>query len=123
MTNTLFFMRLAEVYLIKAEADARMKRFDDARESLNAITTRSGYADGYVDGIVDDDLLPMIFKHKWMELAFENNEEWFDMVRFHTLDGMVIAPVYIANDKHLCLPIPRIALAGNNLLVQNPSYN
>ena len=123
MTNTLFFMRLAEVYLIKAEADARMKRFDDARESLNAITTRAGYADGYVDGIVDDDLLPMIFKHKWMELAFENNEEWFDMVRFHTLDGMVIAPVYIANDKHLCLPIPRIALAGNNLLVQNPSYN
>lgn len=122
MTNTIFFMRLAEVYLIKAEADARMNRFDDARESLSIVTTRAGYDTEYTDGITDADLLPMIFKHKWMELAFENNEEWFDMVRFHTLDGMDISPVYIANDKKLNLPIPREALAGNNLLVQNPSY-
>ena len=122
MTNTLFFMRLAEVYLIKAEADARMNRYDVARESLEVISSRAGYEDDYVDAIADADLLTMIFKHKWMELAFENNEEWFDLVRFHTLDQMEIAPVYIANDKHLTLPIPREALAGNNLLVQNPSY-
>lgn len=122
MANTLFFMRLAEVYLIKAEADTRMDRFDDARESLAIITSRAGYEDDYAENIADEDLLEMIFKHKWMELAFENNEEWFDMVRFHTLDGMDISPVYIANDKRLNLPIPREAMAGNNLLVQNPSY-
>lgn len=122
MANTLFFMRLAEVYLIKAEADARLDRMDDARQSLATITSRAGYEADYTDGIADEDLLPMIFKHKWMELAFENNEEWFDLVRFHTLDGMEITPMYAGNDKNLALPIPREALAGNNLLVQNPSY-
>lgn len=122
MVNTMFFMRLAEVYLIKAEADARLENFDDARESLGIITSRAGYEEDYADGIADADLLEMIFKHKWMELAFENNEEWFDMVRFHTLDGMEIKPKYVSNDEHLALPIPREALAGNNLLVQNPTY-
>lgn len=122
MVNTLFFMRLAEVYLIKAEADARLDRFDDARASLKLITTRAGYDDDYVDNIEDADLLEMIFKHKWMELAFENNEEWFDLVRFHTLDNMAIEPIYVVSDEHLTLPIPREAQAGNNLLEQNPSY-
>lgn len=123
MANTLFFMRLAEVYLIKAEADARMERFDDARNSLDIITTRAGYEADYADEIADEDLLMMIFKHKWMELAFENNEEWFDIVRFHTLDGMDIKSIYVVDDKHLTLPIPRVARAGNNLLLQNPSYD
>lgn len=122
MVNTMFFMRLAEVYLIKAEADARLERYEDARASLELITTRAGYEEDYVNDIADEDLLEMIFKHKWMELAFENNEEWFDLVRFHTLDGMKIEPKYVADDEHLTLPIPREAMAGNNLLVQNPSY-
>ncbi|WP_436414197.1 RagB/SusD family nutrient uptake outer membrane protein [Petrimonas sp.] len=120
--NTYFFLRLAEVYLIKAEADARMQRFDDARAALKTITDRAGYDESYVNSIADNELVSLIFKHKWMELAYENNEEWFDMVRLHKLDGMQIAPNYVATDRHLCLPIPRTALAGNNLIEQNTSY-
>lgn len=123
LLNSYFFMRLAEVYLIKAEADARMNRFDEAREALQTIADRAWYEPDYAYTIADEDLITMIFKHKWMELAYENNEEWFDMVRLHTLDGMQIAPNYVATDRHLTLPIPRAALAGNNLLQQNPSYN
>lgn len=121
--NTYFFMRLAEVYMIKAEADARTDLFDDARASLKVICDRAGYAPDYVNEIADADLKITILKHKWVELSMENNEEWFDLVRYRTWDNMAIAPTYVASDTHLTLPIPKNALAGNNLLEQNPSYN
>lgn len=123
-SDTYYLMRLAEVYLIKAEANARIgtaTSLQAAREALRAITDRAGYNENYVDDIADNDLLTMIFKHKYMELCGENYEEWFDMVRYHVWDGMDITP-YVASDRNLLMPIPREAIAGNNLLKQNPTY-
>ena len=120
--NTFFFMRLAEVYLIKAEADTRLGNYASAKSELNTITQRAGYAPNYPDTIANSNLLEMVYKHKWMELAYENNEDWFDMVRLNQWDGMNISQ-YLASTAHLCLPIPQSALAGNNLLLQNPGYN
>lgn len=123
-SDTYYLMRLAEVYLIKAEANARIgttSSMQIARDALKIITDRAGYDEDYVDGIADNDLLTMIFKHKYMELCGENYEEWFDMVRYHMLDGMNITQ-YVASDHNLIMPIPREAMAGNNLLKQNPTY-
>lgn len=61
--NTYYFLRLAEVYLIQAESEARLGNFPAARTALKAITDRAGYAADYVDRIADGDLLLTIFRH------------------------------------------------------------
>lgn len=120
-TNTFFFIRLSEVCLIKAEAEARLKNYSNARTALKLVTDRAGYDEGYVDTIADGNLVEKILEHKYMELFMENYEEWFDMVRLYKLDGKALGGCSnIAAGKSLILPIPRTALSGNNLLVPNP---
>lgn len=124
MQNSYFFIRLAEMYYIKAESEARQQQWDAARTALKGILClpRAGYTEAYVDGISTTGMLETILKHKWLELATENNEEWYDLVRYHVEDNFAIAPQYVASDAHLLMPIPRKAMSGNNLLEQNPSY-
>jgi starch-binding outer membrane protein, SusD/RagB family len=75
-----------------------------------------------VSTIPDNQLLEMIRQHKWIDLLFENQEEWYDMIRYYKhgdLDITTIRP-NIKSDKQLILPIPQSAKAGNNLLIENP---
>lgn len=121
--NPYYMLRFAEVILIRAEAEYRMNDFLSARVSLKKITNRAGYPDDYVENISDSDLALKIFQHKYIELNAENYEEWFDMVRFNILNNIDFTELkYIRSYKHKCLPIPYDALAGNNLLAQNPDY-
>lgn len=121
--NPYYMIRFAEVILIRAEAEYRMNDFTSAKASLKKITDRAGYLDDYVDNINDSELGLKILQHKYIELNAENYEEWFDMVRFNILDNIDFTELkYIRSYKHKCLPIPYDALAGNNLLVQNPDY-
>lgn len=124
MQNTYIFIRLAEMYYILAETEARQQHWDAARTALKGIIClpRAGYTEEYVDAIPNDKMLELILKHKCLELASENNEEWYDLVRYHVEDNFRIVPDYVASDAHLTMPIPRKAMSGNNLLVQNPSY-
>lgn len=121
--NPYYFIRLAEAYLIKAEAEARLSRYNDARNSLKVITDRAGYDTDYVNTITDNNLLMQIFRHKYMELSAENYEEWFDMIRYNQLDGTDFVQLgYLRSFAHKNLPIPYDAMAGNGALVQNTSY-
>lgn len=119
-----YYIRLAEMYYIVAEAETRLGNYNAARDALKDIICidRAGYSPEYVDDITDGDMLKMILHHKWMEFTTENNEEWFDLVRYHAWDNFEIKPYYVSSDAHLLLPIPRKARSGNNLLEQNPGY-
>src|SRR5574344_320352 len=122
-SNTYYFLRLAEVYLMKAEAAARLNDYNTAKQALKVITNRAGYAESYVDNLEDSQLLLYILKHKYIELMAENNEDWFDFVRYYKLDKLDASTLGMAiSMKHLILPIPKAALAGNNLLIQNDNY-
>lgn len=123
-SNTYYFLRLGEVYYIHAEAEARQggSHLAAARQSLQ--TVLDVHAPGLYDvsTIPDDQLLEMIRQHKWIDLLFENQEEWFDMVRYYKngdLDITTIRP-NIKTDRQLILPIPQSAKAGNKLLETNP---
>lgn len=127
--NSYYFMRLAEVYYIKAEAEARLGTstgYAEARKALKAVIERAGYDEDYVNAITDKNLLGIILKHKLMDLSVENFEEWFDLVRYHreggfegwSADELAALPKF----SYLLLPIPRNAMGGNNLLEQNPEY-
>lgn len=122
-SNSYFYLRLAETYLIHAEAAIRDNQdYGAARTSLKVITDRAGYDEDYVNTIPDAELLEMIRQHKWLELVGEAYEEWFDLVRYHKegdLDIKDIKPT-VTSDAKLIFPIPQQALAGNNALEQNP---
>lgn len=123
INNTCFYLRLGEIYLIHAEAAIRGNEdYAGARISLKAITDRAGYDENYVNTISDGDLLEVVRKHKLIELVEEAYEDWFDLVRYYKegdLDIKDIKPT-VTSDSKLILPIPQKALAGNNLLEQNP---
>lgn len=124
--NSYYFMRLPEVYYIKAEAEARLGNYDDAREMMRPFCDRAGYDTDYVDNIADADVLGAVLKNKLMELSVENGEEWFDLVRYHQKGGFETwsdaEKASLPAFNQLLLPIPRAAMAGNDLLLQNPEY-
>ncbi|CAM3961973.1 RagB/SusD family nutrient uptake outer membrane protein [Flavobacterium antarcticum] len=122
--NTLFYIRLGEIYLIHAEAEARKAggNLDDALTSLNAIRERAG-----VEAYELSDkttLLTQIREEKLLELFFENGETWFDLIRYHKL-GDVSAfaeKASLTSETQFILPMPLNVLSANNLLIQNPGY-
>lgn len=121
--NSYFYLRLGETYLIHAEAAIRGEQdYAGARASLKVITDRAGYDEDYVDGLSDGELLELIRQHKLMELVGEVYEEWFDLVRYYKEGDLNIADIKptVTSDTKLILPMPQTALAGNNLLEQNP---
>lgn len=124
--NSYYFMRLPEVYYIKAEAEARLGDYNAAREAMRPLNDRSGYDADYVDNIADADMVGMILKNKLMEMSVECGEEWFDLVRYHRQGGFEswseIEKAHLPAFNQIILPIPRTAMAGNNLLIQNPDY-
>lgn len=128
--NSYYFMRLAEVYFIKAEAEARKKTstgYQSARVALLGVIERIGYDEDYVNSIPDTKLLEVILKHKLLELNTENCEEWFDMVRYHRngdFDSWSDADKKMLPPFTYCIfPLSRNVRGGNNLLEQTPSFN
>lgn len=122
--NTYFYLRLAEIYYIHAEAAVRNSHFEPARESLKTVLNfeRVYFYPEDIDEVQDNGLLEYVRKNKWLELFAENNEEWFDLVRYHKADNLNITDIKssITSDRQLIFPIPKTAMAGNNLLEQNP---
>ena len=121
--NTVYFLRLAEMYYTHAEAGIRNGNYDPARSSLKSVLTNGRTSlDIDVDAVPDNALLEFTRKNKWIELFAENNEEWFDMVRYYKAGDLNITSIKgtITKDNQLILPLPKEALAGNNLLEVNP---
>lgn len=124
--NTFYPLRMAEIYLIYAEAQARTSSgiSIEAVDKVNEIRLRAGANLSPIAPANKHDLLMNIYNEKLMELIGENGEHWFDMVRYDRLGDIKIQDykATITNSDKLIMPIPRTALAGNKLLTQNPGY-
>lgn len=124
--DSYYFMRLAEVYYIAAEAEARQGQYAKARTLLATVIERAGYTEDDVNAIADGDLLGEILKHKLVDISNENFEEWFDLCRYKrkggfegwTEDEKAELPTF----RRYLLPIPKASMGANNLLEQNPEY-
>ena len=124
--DSYYFMRLAEVYYIAAEAEARQGQYAKARTLLATVIERAGYTEDDVNAIADGDLLGEILKHKLVDISNENFEEWFDLCRYNrkggfegwTEDEKAELPTF----RRYLLPIPKASMGANNLLEQNPEY-
>ena len=123
--NTLYHLRLGEMYLVFAEAEARRVGgdLDLALDHLNEIRTRATLIP--LKTLSDQaTLLEDIRQEKLLELFYENGEPWFDLVRYHSLgniDALAVKPT-LTNVNQFILPIPLQVIIGNNTVIPNPGY-
>lgn len=122
--NTIYHLRLGEIYLIAAEAEARRSGGDMAvaLERLNTIRERAGVAHKmFTDKAT---LLEDIRQEKLLELFFENGEPWFDLVRYDILGDLNASDIKasLTSKTKFILPMTSQVMIGNNNIVQNPGY-
>lgn len=120
----MYYIRLGEIYLIHAEAEARKAggNLNEAMTSLNAIRERAGVE---VYEVTDKTtFLAQVREEKLLELFFENGETWFDLIRYHKLGDIsaFAEKSSLTSETQFILPMPLNVLSANNLLIQNPGY-
>lgn len=114
-------LRLAEQYLIRAEARAHLGNIPGSQNDINVIRDRAGLA-GTTAG-TKDDLLDTILMERFVELFTEQGHRWFDLKRTGKA-GTILGPIKGNwNPTDLVWPIPERELEYNlNLRPQNPGY-
>jgi hypothetical protein len=119
--NDFHIFRLADVYLMKAEAILRNGGSNgDATNLVNIIRLRAfgDNAGKLLSSVTLDD----VYKERRFELAWECVTRQ-DQIRFGTfLNAIPVWKPYVSDDKYLLFPIPLSALNANDKLVQNPGY-
>lgn len=122
--NTLYHLRLAEIYLVKAEAEARKTGGNllNAVARLNNIRGRAGVTAKALT--TKATLLEDIRNEKLLELFFENGESWFDIVRYHSQGNLTASSVKatLVSENQFVLPMPLDVITGNNAIIQNKGY-
>ncbi|MGB2525786.1 MULTISPECIES: RagB/SusD family nutrient uptake outer membrane protein [Flagellimonas] len=113
--------RLAEQYLIRAEARAQLENISGAQQDLNVIRNRAGLANTTAAGKAD--LLDAILQERRVELFTEQGHRWFDLKRMGKASE-VLAPIKTNwKDTDVLFPIPLNEIELNpNLEPQNPGY-
>src|SRR6056297_1662616 len=124
-------MRVAEMYLIEAEAEAQLTHYDNAQQALFEVQSRSipGATQSTYTGAT---LLDEIYLERRKELYGEGFGVW-DLMRLQ-LPVDRSSPVHWgytediipANADILSLPIPQDEIDANDLITeedQNPAYN
>ncbi|MCV9932873.1 RagB/SusD family nutrient uptake outer membrane protein [Flavobacterium sp. LS1R47] len=113
--------RLAEQYLIRAEARAEQGDFIGAREDLNKIRHRAGLSDTTASS--QQEILNAILEERRWELFTERGQRFFDLKRSGKLDSTLTGLKPGWNTTDSLFPIPQTELNTNpNLLPQNPGY-
>lgn len=121
--NELIIFRLADIYLMKAEAYAALNKMEEAIAYLDKIRTRAGtgaYAGAKTKAAVEREILD----ERGRELFFEN-KRWYDLARFHkggTIDVYQFVPNLVGKKTPLFWPLNTTVLANNKLLVQTAGY-
>jgi len=117
--DNVIILRLAEMYLIRAEAEAELEGDVSAIQGdINVIRTRAKLPDTSASSFAD--LLRVIEKERRVEFAFEGHR-WFDLVR--TGRAMeVLLNVNNANQTLWPIPLSEILTNTNPGMSQNPGY-
>ena len=120
----MYYMRVAQMYLIKAEAMARTKEpIKDCIDVLNILRERS---ENTLFDAVDypslDDVLEEVFRENVRELSMENGAIFYLTVRYNEGGHRKLKDMNpnFQNDDQLCFPIPSAELEHNPSVKQKP---
>lgn len=114
-------LRLAEQYLIRAEARARQAKVTASQSDLNAVRTRAGLSNTAAND--EASLLLAIEKERQRELFAEWAHRWFDLIRTNRAND-VLSPIKGTNwqPTDILYPIPFSEIQNNPMLSQNEGY-
>lgn len=114
-TDPAYVIRIAEIYLIRAEARTQLNRLDEALADVNAVRDRAGLAP--LIATTAEQLLTAIEAERRVEFPFEA-DRWFNLVR----TGRVAAVLGITDANKYVFPIPTSEIVANPGVGQNPGY-
>lgn len=114
-------LRLAEQYLVRAEARLQQNKVSECTADLNMIRARAGLPPTSAN--TTPALLLAIEQERKIELMLEWGHRWYDLKRTNRATG-ILAPVKGSNWQatDMLWPIPIKQLQANPFLVQNPGY-
>jgi len=114
-------LRLAEQYLIRAEARAQQNNISGSQEDINLIRTRAGLPNTTANDKTS--LLFAIEHDRQIELFSEWGHRWFDLKRTNRANA-ILAPLKGAGwqSTDAFYPIPQSELLNDPNLIQNPGY-
>lgn len=125
-TDNAHIIRIAEIYLNRAEARAQSGDLPGALADLNKIRNRAGVESITATGV--QPTLEAIWQERKLELAFEGHR-FFDLVRTNQALTKLVQvsrkngpPVTLNNAGRQIFPIPLADIDSNKKLVQNDGY-
>jgi starch-binding outer membrane protein, SusD/RagB family len=117
------YLRLAETYMLKAEAEYLLGRPEDAAETLNVIRRRSNASEISADVVNID----FILDERARELTMEEHRrwtlirtgKWIERTRAHNKNGG-----QFITERDLLFPIPQAVIDANltGIMSQNPGF-
>lgn len=129
-TESTMILRLAEQYLIRAEARVQQSKLTgagSALEDLNVIRNRAGLSN--YTGATDQQSLMAAISHERQVELFAEGDRWFNLKRSGIVDaimgggnGVTAAKGGTWNSYQQLYPIPQSELLIDNNLKQNPGY-
>jgi starch-binding outer membrane protein, SusD/RagB family len=122
--NNVVAFRLAEMYLIRAEARAQLDNvtgLNSAQTDVNTLRTRANAP--AVGAVSKSQMLRLIEEERRYELAFEGHR-WYDLVRTGRAQEVMSAFSVNWRSDYEVWPIPQREIQNNPALVgnQNPGY-
>ena len=128
--QNLYFIRYADVLLMKAEAENELNNGpnDAAYQAINQVRSRAGVPP--LSGLNYNSFTEAIRKERALELSFEGHRK-YDLLRWgiyvetirNTTDPALAIPRNNIQDHHVLMPIPQREIdVTNGSLTQNPGY-
>jgi len=119
-TEDYMIIRLAEVYLIRAEALARENKIQAALADLNLIRQRAGLPNSTASS--QQDLVNAILHERQTELFCEWGNRWYDLKRTDIINTVLGVEKTSWKSTNILYPVPLAELQSNPFLKQNPGY-
>ncbi|SEW45377.1 RagB/SusD family nutrient uptake outer membrane protein [Chitinophaga arvensicola] len=115
-------LRLAEQYLIRAEARAQLNNNAGAADDINIIRGRAGLANTTAG--TREALLDAVAQERRVELFAEWGHRWLDLKRTQKADKVLSQLTYKQpwQTTQLLYPIPVKETSDNPHIIQNPGY-
>lgn len=112
--------RLAEQFLIRAEARANLDDLEGSRHNLNVIRNRAGLPDSPANDKAS--ILAAIEQERRVELFAEGGHRWFDLKRTNRANDILALLKVGWQPTDVLLPVPESERLLNPNLTQNDGY-
>jgi len=112
--------RLAEIYLMKAEALAMKGDFQAATEMVGKIRHRAGIEEALVAPTTELEMLKLILDERGREL-FAEGKRWFDLLRIARIGDYKYIEFFISEVIKV-IPLNKVAIVSSKLIDPNAHY-